>query len=200
MTKVPRYAQVIVDIAHADVDRVFTYAIPDGMALQVGMRVAVPFGRQEKEGYVLGFSDDCELPPDRIRQVKEPLEDYPAILPGLVELARGMSVSAHCPLAETLRLMIPAQMRGGRIGVKTEKAARLLLSGEALQAARAAQAQATQPRKVKPTWNRWISVNPASARIASSWSGASRCRCRSMAARPASACAGLMPDATAKAA
>ena len=138
MTKVPRYAQVIIDIAHADVDRVFTYAIPDGMALQVGMRVAVPFGRQEKEGYVLGFSDDCELPPDRIRQVKEPLEDYPAILPGLVELARGMSVSAHCPLAETLRLMIPAQMRGGRIGIKTEKAARLLLSGEALLAARAA--------------------------------------------------------------
>ncbi|MEZ7872856.1 MAG: hypothetical protein QMB53_03600, partial [Eubacteriales bacterium] len=77
MTKVPRYAQVIVDIAHADVDRVFTYAIPDGMALQVGMRVAVPFGRQEKEGYVLGFSDACDLPPDRIRQVKEPLEDYP---------------------------------------------------------------------------------------------------------------------------
>ena len=101
MTKVPRYAQVIVDIAHADVDRVFTYAIPDGMALQVGMRVAVPFGRQEKEGYVLGFSDACDLPPDRIRQVKEPLEDYPAILPQMVERARGMSQSAHCPLAET---------------------------------------------------------------------------------------------------
>ena len=146
MTKVPRYAQVIVDIAHADVDRVFTYAIPDGMALQVGMRVAVPFGRQEKEGYVLGFSDTSELPPDRIRQVKEPLEDYPAILPGLVELARGMSVSAHCPLAETLRLMIPAQMRGGRIGIKTEKAARLLLSGEALKAARAAQTRSPKRR------------------------------------------------------
>ena len=146
MTQPPRFAQVIVDIAHADLDRVFTYAIPEGMALQVGMRVAVPFGRQEKEGYVLGFSDACDLPPEKVRQVKEALEDYPAILPHLVELAREMSRSAHCPLAETLRLMIPSQMRGGRIGIRTEKAARLLLSGEALEKARAAQTRSPKRR------------------------------------------------------
>ena len=70
MTQSPPFAQVIVDIAHADVDRVFTYAIPQGMALQVGMRVDVPFGHQEKEGYVLGFASFCELPPEKNRNIE----------------------------------------------------------------------------------------------------------------------------------
>lgn len=141
-----RYAQVIVDIAHADVDRVFTYAIPEGMALQVGMRVAVPFGHQKKEGYVLGFAGSCDLSPEKIREVERPLEEYPAILPPLVELAKELSQSAHCPLAETLRLMIPAQMRGGRIGIKSEKVARLLVSGEAARAARDAETRSPKRR------------------------------------------------------
>ena len=146
MTQSPSFAQVIVDIAHADVDRVFTYAIPEGMALQIGMRVTVPFGRQEKEGYVLRFSDTSDLPPEKIRPVKEPLEDYPAILPHLVELAQELSRTVHCPLAETLRLMIPAQMRGGRVSIKTEKVAKLKVSGTALEEARAAQTRSPKRR------------------------------------------------------
>ena len=146
MSQIPRYAQVIVDIAHADVDRVFTYAIPQGMALPIGTRVEVPFGRQVKEGYVLGHADTATLPESKIRDIIRPLEDYPAILPQLVALAKELSQSAHCPLAETLRLMIPAQMRGGRVRVKTEKAAQLLVAGEALDLARAAQSRAPKRR------------------------------------------------------
>ncbi len=146
MSQIPRYAQVIVDIAHADVDRVFTYAIPTGMALPIGARVEVPFGRQVKEGYVLGHADEADLPESKIRQIIRPLEDYPAILPPLVALAQELSQSAHCPLAETLRLMIPAQMRGGRVRVKTQKAAQLLVQGEGIQAARAAQTRSPKRR------------------------------------------------------
>ncbi len=145
MTGIGRFAQVIVDIAHADVDRVFTYAIPEGMALQVGMRVLVPFGHQRKEGYVLGLTGESELPPEKIRPVESALEDYPAILPPLVALAREMSASAHCPLAETLRLMIPAQMRGGRVNIKSEKTAQLIVSGEEI--ARARDRQTRSPKR-----------------------------------------------------
>ncbi|MHC1786721.1 MAG: primosomal protein N' [Christensenellales bacterium] len=140
------FAQVIIDIAHADVDRVFTYLIPEGLDLAAGMRVSVPFGHQVKEGYVLGFSDSCDLEPARIRPVQDRLEDYPALLPPLVALAREMSAQAHCPLAETLRLMLPAQMRGGRVKVKTQKVARLLVSGPAFAAARAAQTRSPKRR------------------------------------------------------
>ena len=45
------YAEIIVDIASEQVDRVFTYLVPDTLHLEPGMRVRVPFGPREKEGY-----------------------------------------------------------------------------------------------------------------------------------------------------
>ena len=41
------YAEIIVDIASEQVDRVFTYRVPDGMELEPGFRVKVPFGPRE---------------------------------------------------------------------------------------------------------------------------------------------------------
>ena len=52
------YAQVMVDIANANVDRLFTYAVPEDLPIQKGQRVLVPFGAGNKqtEGFVLGLS------------------------------------------------------------------------------------------------------------------------------------------------
>ncbi|MBR1606693.1 MAG: primosomal protein N' [Clostridia bacterium] len=132
------YAQVIVDIASSAVDRVFTYRVPEGLELQRGMRVRVPFGPREKEGYVLGFSDTCDLDESKIKDIGGRLEDYPALLPPLIDLAEEIAGDTHCPLAEALRLMLPAEMRGGRVRVKTETVARLTIAGEALEDAIAA--------------------------------------------------------------
>ena len=38
------FCQVIIDIVHENVASPFTYRIPDGMQLEPGQRVAVPFG------------------------------------------------------------------------------------------------------------------------------------------------------------
>ena len=129
------YAQVIVDIASESVDRVFTYRVPEGMNIVRGMRVSVPFGPRSAEGYVLGLSDTAQLDESRIKAIRQPLEDYPALLPSLIDLAQEIARDTHCPLAEALRLMLPAQMRGGRVKIKTETAARLLIAGDDLQAA-----------------------------------------------------------------
>ena len=127
------YAQVIVDIVHENVagssthPRTFSYRIPEGMQLSVGQRVEVPFARLIKEGVVIGFSETCDVPEEKLREVRAPLEDYPAILPALLTLARRMAEDAHCPLAETLRLMLPAEMRGGRVQVKSQPVAQLAI-------------------------------------------------------------------------
>ena len=132
------YCQVIVDIVHENVAHTVTYAVPEGMNLQPGQRVAVPFGAREKEGCVISLSEETDFDPARIRPVLRPLEDYPAILPPLMELAREMAETSHCPLAETLRLMMPAEMRGGRIRVRTVETAELCVPKEqALQALQA---------------------------------------------------------------
>ena len=124
------FCQVIIDIVNENVASPFTYRIPDEITLEPGQRVAVPFGRREKEGIVLSLSESCDLDPSRIRDVLKPLEDYAAVPPELMDLARQMAEDVHCPLAETLRLMLPAQMRGGRVHVKTERTARLTVSPE----------------------------------------------------------------------
>lgn len=121
------FAQVIVDIVHENVAHTFSYGIPEGMALSVGQRVEVPFGRMIKEGIIVGFSETCDVPPDKLRCIRAPLEEYPAVLPPLLTLARQMADQAHCPLAETLRLMLPAEMRGGRVAVKTQPVAQLAI-------------------------------------------------------------------------
>ncbi len=113
------YCQVIVDIVHENVDRPFTYLIPAGLHVEAGQRVTVPFGKQEKEGMVLELTEECSLPPERIRSVCRTLEDYPAVPAELIALAQEMASKNHCPLAETLRLMFPAQMRGERVREKT---------------------------------------------------------------------------------
>ena len=141
------YCQVIVDIVHENVASPFTYRIPDSMQLERGQRVAVPFGRMTKEGIVLKLIDSCDLDEARIKNVLRPLEDYAAIPSELMDLAIDMARDAHCPLAETLRLMLPAQMRGGRIHVKTERVAALAVTTE--EARSAADREKRSPKRAE---------------------------------------------------
>lgn len=129
------YANVIVDIVHENVAHTFTYLIPDTLHLERGQRVSVPFGYQQKEGVVLSLSETTDVPENRIRNIESALEDYPAILPSLVDLAIEMAEENHCPLAETIRLMIPAEMRGGRVRIKTQPVVQMKIPPERYQEA-----------------------------------------------------------------
>lgn len=126
------YAEVIVDIAHESVARVFTYWVPKEMPIYRGSRVRVPFGPRKIEGIVLALRDQSAVEPEKIKPIEKALEDYPAVPEDLIQLAQDMAQDAHCPLAQTLRLMLPAAMRGGRVKVKTEKMARLTVPYEDL--------------------------------------------------------------------
>ncbi len=116
------FAEVIIDIAHANVDRLFTYRIPEGMDVSVGSHVTVPFGHgnRPKEGFVLSVCESyaSEFP---VKDILRVLEPYTVLLPEQIELAEWIRDSYHCLLVDALRLMIPAQLRGGRIHEKTEK-------------------------------------------------------------------------------
>ena len=142
------FCQVIVDIAHEDVDRVFTYRVPEGMKLCPGMRVHVPFGRVRRvEGVVVAMAEACDLPPERVRDVTDVLEDYPAVLPGLLRLAMRIRESSFCTLAQALRLMFPAQMRGERIRNKTREV--VVLTCDRTIGAQLVASQARAPKRAQ---------------------------------------------------
>ncbi len=130
------YAKVIVDIAHANVDRVYDYTVPPEMNLRVGMRVEVPFGAQAVEGIVIGLAEKTELPDARLKAVCGPLEDFCALTEEQIALAGYIRAQYHTTLAQALRLMIPAQIRGGRVSAKHRNYTQLAVFGQALLAAR----------------------------------------------------------------
>lgn len=113
------FARILIDIAHTEVDRLFTYRVPEGMAAVPGMHVLAPFGRgnAQKEGFVIEVTAE----PDGagpFKTLTRALEPYPVLLPEQLELARWMQRSYNCLLVDALRLMIPAQLRGGRVHEK----------------------------------------------------------------------------------
>lgn len=162
-----RYAEVIVDLSAGAVDRLFTYSVPDGMAVDAGWQVEVPFGPRKLEGFVVSMKDACGLPPERVKPVLRAVRDYPVVLPELLDLAVWMHERYLCNLVDALRLMIPAQMRGDRVRARTVRVARLKVSraeAEAfLQANRRAKAQAEIVRRLIEAEELPASALPASA-------------------------------------
>ncbi len=133
-------AQVIVDVVHTNVARPFSYLIPQDMPVCVGMRVLVPLGRRQVDGFVVALVPDeqTDVPPEKLKPVLRCLDDYPALLPPLLALAQELALECHCPLSETLRLMLPAAMRTGRIQLKKALYAQL---ADGVDAQKEAQAQ-----------------------------------------------------------
>ena len=129
-----RFAEIIVDLSAGAVDRLFTYAVPEGMTVDAGWQVEVPFGPRWLEGFVISLKDSCDLPPEKVKNIRRTVRDYPVILPELLELAVWMHERYLCNLVDALRLMIPAQMRGDRVHARTKRVAHLLLTEKQAEA------------------------------------------------------------------
>ena len=121
------YAEVIVDVIHSRVATPFTYIVPEHMTLYVGSRVNVPLGARQVDGIVISLSESFEsnIPLSKLRKITKRYEEYPVLLPSLLLVAKTLAAQLHCPLAETIRLMLPPAMRTGRIKTKKEIYARL---------------------------------------------------------------------------
>ena len=126
-----RYANVIVDVAAGDVDRIFDYLIPEDMNIERGMRVKIPFGPRKIEGFVVDISHYTEVPKSKIKPISEALDEVPSLNREALELAFWMKDKYKCLLVEALRVMMPAQMRGGRIKKKVERYAEAVLEADA---------------------------------------------------------------------
>ena len=124
-----RYAEVIVDLSAEAVDRRFTYAVPEGLSLVPGMLVTVPFGPRTLDGFVVRLTDACALPPEKVKPVIKAVRPEPVVLSELMALADWMHDRYLCNLVDALRLMIPSELRGGRVREKTRRVAHLELDG-----------------------------------------------------------------------
>lgn len=116
-----RYARVIVDVNHANVDRIFDYKT-DGLELKRGQCVLVPFGSSNKkiDGYVLEVTDRTEFDEAKLKSVIRPIGDYASIGEELISLAYMIKKRYHTTLACALRLILPSPVRNVKVSEKKE--------------------------------------------------------------------------------
>ncbi len=106
------YADVIVDIAHSEVDKIFEYSFESGISK--GCRVIVPFGNKVIEGIVMGIKEKSEYPPERIKRIIRAIDDVPVMDEEALSLAEYVCRTCYCTMAQALRQFLPSEMRKGK--------------------------------------------------------------------------------------
>ena len=102
------FAEVIVDISHQDVDKIFEYSFSD-CRIVPGSRVLVPFGTKTLEGIVVAIKENSVYPPEKIKAIKELLEDIPALTEETLALSEYIAKTCFVPRAQAMRLFLPAE-------------------------------------------------------------------------------------------
>ena len=119
------YAQIIVDVNSRDVDKLFTYAVPEEMELCAGMRVTAPFGPRTLTGMVVSVSDHTDVAVEKIRPLLSRIDDESVVQPEMMQLAFWMRDTYRTTMAAALRCILPAQVRSGKVRPLTRLAVRL---------------------------------------------------------------------------
>ena len=108
------FAKVIVGLNRPEMDQCFDYRIPEGMDVQTGVRVIVPFGGRnaKTEGYVIAVSSVTDVPEGKLKNILEVLDGgVPSFTPILLRLAEWMRQRYFCTLNQCLQVMLPAGIR-----------------------------------------------------------------------------------------
>ena len=108
------YADVIVDIAAQETDKIFEYSFTDG-SIFPGSRVVVPFGKTYIEGIVISVKKDCSFDAQKIKPIARVLEDIPALTSEMLSLCDYITKTCYVSRASALRLFLPVEMRKGKV-------------------------------------------------------------------------------------
>lgn len=110
------YAQIIIDISYGRLDRPFTYRIPEALQndLCLGSLVVVPFGKGDtkRKGYVIGFSNSCEYPDGRLKEIESIASGGTDVTgDNAVRLALWMKQRYGSTMAVALRTVLTSRKR-----------------------------------------------------------------------------------------
>ncbi|HET7198711.1 MAG TPA: primosomal protein N', partial [Burkholderiales bacterium] len=101
-------ARVALDVP---LPRLFDYAVPEGMRVARGDRVAVRFGNRAQIGVVVEADARSELPSERVKPISALRDDAPALPGEWLELMRFLSGYYQRPLGETIMAALPPRLR-----------------------------------------------------------------------------------------
>lgn len=105
------YAEVVLDITNKNVDKPFTYKIPEDMKdkIAVGRRVIIPFGKGNmmRKGYVIGLTNTISFDENLVKYIHEIPDNYEIFDENMIKLASFMSDKYYCTMSECLQCITP---------------------------------------------------------------------------------------------
>ena len=132
-----RYADVIIDISHEKVDRVFQYRIPAELleAVKPGVQVRVPFGNgnQERTGYVVDISVEPDYPPEKIKAVSAVDEKGMTVESRQIQIAYWLKSQYGSTTIAALKTVLPVKQK--QKPLEKKKVLRCLSGEETVRAA-----------------------------------------------------------------
>ena len=125
------FADIIVDIQHEKLDKIFQYRIPERLEaeLKPGMEVIIPFGKADRrtKGYVTALSETCDYDLSKVKEIEDISRESVAIEAKLIALAAWMKEHYGGTMIQALKTVLPIRQKE-RAQVK--RRVRLLLSEE----------------------------------------------------------------------
>ncbi|MCL2717596.1 MAG: primosomal protein N' [Lachnospiraceae bacterium] len=144
------YANIIIEIAHENVDRPFQYKIPpslDGL-LAPGVSVTVPFGKSNRQitGFVIELTNQAEYPPEKLKEVIGTTEAGVNMTTDAIKLAEWMKKNYGGTMIAALKTVLPAKRK---FKPKEKKTVRCLVSKTEIQAALTESVNKKQAAKIR---------------------------------------------------
>lgn len=126
------FADIIIDIKHEKLDKIFQYRIPDRLEneLKTGMEVIVPFGKGNRpvKGYVTGITDSCSYDLSKVKEITGISRDSVEIEAKLIALAAWMKENYGGTMIQALKTVLPIKQKEN---ARVKKYLRLLLEKDA---------------------------------------------------------------------
>ena len=108
-----RYANIIVNISHENVDRPFSYKVPPELQenCKPGTKVKVPFGQGSRliEGYILELTDHVDYPDEKLKFIDSVLISQDDSESRLIELAWFIKEQYGSTMIAALKTVLPVK-------------------------------------------------------------------------------------------
>lgn len=118
-----KYANIIVDISHEKLDRIFQYLIPEDLkeSLQPGAFVEIPFGRGDRliKGYVMEISERAEFPEEKMKYLHGIITNDALVESKLIQLAWWMKQNYGSTMIAALKTVLPIKKQMKPKEIKT---------------------------------------------------------------------------------
>ena len=99
--------QLAVAAAVFSIDKPYSYRVPEGLTLQPGQRVLVPFGRGNRRSEAIVLSV-CAGDETGLKTVEQLLDETPIITPAQLRLAAFVKERCFCTFYEAVKAIVPA--------------------------------------------------------------------------------------------